>query len=292
MKGSNMTAVAVASDSKSTVLEPPPVLPAPAANVAPTVMVQAPIPSPASPPAAQAMTVAESSDEPSRTLSAFSGRNEFVTAQRMAIALSQSSLVPAAYQGEGGIPNCMIAMELAHRIGASVFMVMQNLNIIHGKPGWASTFLIATVNASGRFTPLRFRWEGQVGDDKWGCRAVAKDKSDGDPCIGPLVTIGMAKAEGWMGKNGSKWKTLPELMMMYRSAAFWTRTYAPELSLGMQTADEVADIHGPDLSETPGMKPGDTRALEAELLGRDTTRIQMPSPPAEEAKAAEKGAAK
>lgn len=214
------------------------------------------------------------SNEPSRALSAFSSEANYLASVRMAKALSQSSLVPAAYQGTGNIPNVLIAMELANRIGASVFMVMQNLDIIHGRPSWRAQFLIATVNSSGRFTPLRFRWQGSAGSDDWGCRATAKDRSDGEPCIGPLITIAVAKAEGWMGKSGSKWKTLPELMMMYRAAAFWTRTYAPELSLGMHTAEEAADIR--DDVAAPGFAAGDTKALEAELRGRDTTRIPMP----------------
>jgi hypothetical protein len=87
---------------------------------------------------------------------------------------------------------------------------MQNLDIIHGRPGWRATFIIATMNASNRFTPLRFRWEGKAGTDTWGCRAVAKDRESGEECIGALITLATAKAEGWSAKNGSKWKTIPE----------------------------------------------------------------------------------
>jgi hypothetical protein len=95
--------------------------------------------------------------------------------------------------------------------------------------------------------------------------------------VGALITIALAKAEGWMSKNGSKWKTMPEQMLMYRAAAFWTRAYAPELSLGMQTAEEVADTHGIDVREVPNaITPGDSKALEAELLGRDTSKMPMP----------------
>lgn len=204
-------------------------------------------------------------------ISAFASARNFEAAQRMAKALASSSLMPQAYQGN--IPNVLIALEMASRIGASVFMVAQSLDIIHGRPSWSSKFLIATVNASGRFTPLRFRWQGEEGKDTWGCRAFAKDKSDNEPCLGPLVTIAMAKAEGWYAKNGSKWKTLPELMLMYRSAGFWTRVYAPELSFGMHTSEEVIDTVGysaPMVSPTAvpaGVSPGSTSELQAQLLG-------------------------
>jgi diguanylate cyclase (GGDEF)-like protein len=56
------------------------------------------------------------------------------------------------------------------------------------------------------------------------------------------VTIGMAKAEGWYNKTGSKWKTMPELMMRYRAATFLIRSVAPEIALGFQTTEEVRDI--------------------------------------------------
>lgn len=162
----------------------------------------------------------------------------------------------------------MIAMELANRIGVSVFQVMQSLHIIQGKPGWSAQFLIATVNASRRFTPLRFKWEGTVGQDNWGCRAYAKDREDGEMCVGALITMGMAKAEGWLTKSGSKWRNLPEQMCLYRAASFWTRVYAPELSLGMQTAEELSDVHGVELKDVPDVTPGDTQLLEAQLLNR------------------------
>jgi hypothetical protein len=119
---------------------------------------------------------------------------------------------------------------------------MQNLDIIHGRPGWRATFIIATINASNRFTPLRFRWEGKAGTDTWGCRAVAKDRESGEECIGALITLATAKAEGWSAKNGSKWKTIPEQMLMYRAASFWGRVYAPEKMLGMSTGDELEDV--------------------------------------------------
>jgi len=168
------------------------------------------------------------------------GAEGFETAQRIGKALASSTLVPEAYRGN--LPNVLVAMELAHRIGASVFAVMQNMDVVHGRPSLRSTFLIATVNASGRFTPLRWRFQGEEGTDGWGCRTVAIERESGEECLGPLVTIATAKAEQWYARNGSKWKTIPELMLMYRSAGWWTRVYCPEMSLGMRTSDEYEDM--------------------------------------------------
>jgi hypothetical protein len=145
-------------------------------------------------------------------------------------------------------------------------MVAQNLDIIHGRPSWRATFLIATVNACGRFSPIRFRWQGEELSESWGCRAVAKDRETGEECVGTLITIGMAKREGWATKSGTKWATMPEQMLCYRAAAFWTRIYAPELSLGMSTSDEVIDTYGETVADVPaGLRPGSAGSLEAAL---------------------------
>lgn len=166
-------------------------------------------------------------------------KNAALTATvRQAQALANSDLVPQAYRNN--VANVMVATELAQRIGASVMAVMQNLHVIQGKPSFSSSFLIGCVNSCGRFSPLRFRFDGE--GEEYGCRAVATDIKTAEECIGPKVTAKMVSAEGWNKKNGSKWVTMPELMYTYRSAAFWTRIYAPELSLGMHTVDEQEDI--------------------------------------------------
>lgn len=139
------------------------------------------------------------------------------------------------------IANCMIAMRIARQIGADPLMVMQNLDIVHGRPSWRAQFLIGTVNSCGRFSAIRYEFFGDRDKDSWGCRAWAVEKSTNEKLVGPDISIALAKAEGWYQKSGSKWKTMPQLMLMYRAGAWWTRAYAPELSLGMQTSDEMAD---------------------------------------------------
>lgn len=211
---------------------------------------------------------------PERAISAFASEANFVGAQRMAKALAASSLMPREYQGN--IPNVLIALDMASRIGVSVLMVAQNLNLIHNRPSWASTFLIATVNQCGRFTPLRFSWQGKEGEDSWGCRAVAKERASGEELRGTLITIALAKKEGWYQKSGSKWQTIPEQMLCYRAAAFWTRIYAPELSLGMHTSDEVIDTHGEEVRTMPeALRPGDVSGLEAALRSKANGHIEV-----------------
>lgn len=162
----------------------------------------------------------------------------FELIQRHAKMLSASTLVPKEFQGN--MANCAIGLNIAKRLGADPFMVIQNIDVIHGRPSFRATFLIAMVNASGRFSPLQFRLTGE-GPSR-ACVAHCKDKSTGEVIEGPEITMAMAKAEGWSTKAGSKWLTMPELMLRYRAAAFFARLYAPDITLGMQTSEENYDV--------------------------------------------------
>ncbi|WP_186067964.1 hypothetical protein [Burkholderia gladioli] len=163
----------------------------------------------------------------------------FELLQRVAKAFSSSTLVPAQYQNN--VANCMIALNLARRLGADELMVMQNLYIVHGNPGWSSKFLIASVNTCGRFETLRYEWRGTEGADNFGCRAWTIEKSTGERLNGTWIDWKMVKAEGWNKKSGSKWLTMPDQMFVYRSAAFWQRAYAPEISMGLSSQEELID---------------------------------------------------
>lgn len=168
-------------------------------------------------------------------------------AMTVAKQIAQSQLVPAAFKGN--VPNCFLALEVAGRMRASPFMVMQNMNIIHGKPSWGSSFIIAMINASGRFSPLRYRYTGTQLTDGRTCVAYATSKIDDEPLEGTGCSILMAKKQGWWGKDGSKWPDMSELMLMYRAATFFGRMYAPDMLMGMQSAEEVWDV---DPVVTPG----------------------------------------
>lgn len=209
----------------------------------------------------------------------------FALAQRAANALAMSELVPKAYQKNA--PNCLIAIDISRHLGISPLMVMQNLHIIHGRPSWSSPFIIGAINSGRRFSPLMFEivklgkrvieyteWTGQPGSrrpkaakievEDMSCLAYATDLKSGQRIDGPKVTIEMAVREGWYHKNESKWQTIPDLMIRYRSAAFFGRIYAPEILMGFQTIEETIDIVGkPTITATA--KTAGASALQAAI---------------------------
>ena len=209
-----------------------------------------------------------------RTESVFSSIQTFEDAQRMVKPLASSQFIPANFQGR--IDDCLIAMEMSYRMKISPLMVLQNTYIVHGKPAFSSQFLISLVNASKVFaTSIRYKEIGERGKDSFGCIAWAKDK-DGEILEGPAVTIEMAKAEGWMSKPGSKWKTMPDVMLRYRAATFFTRFYAPEIAMGMQTREEVIDVESTEEAPVRSRFDKDDKSL---LPAEQELQASTPPPP-------------
>lgn len=205
-------------------------------------------------------------------------QRQFEAMQRCAKPYAESTVVPTAYRGNLG--NCIIALDLAHRMNLPALAVMQNLYVVNGNPSWSSKFLVASINTCGRFTNLRYRkrnlgplgkvkyngleWDNEkkrqttkvmefdaTGIDNWECVAYAVEKATGETLESDPVTIEMAIKEGWYTKSGSKWVTMPMLMLTYRAAAFWQRVYAPEMSMGFRTVEEERDVQDVEYEEVP-----------------------------------------
>lgn len=168
----------------------------------------------------------------------FSNTQSFELALRMSKALAASTIVPKDYQNNPS--NTLIAVEMSARLHTSPMMVMQNLYIVNGRPAWSSQYMIAMINSSGKYkTELQFEISGK--GDNLSCYAWVEDKN-GHKVVGPTISMGMAKAEGWIDKNGSKWKTMPEVMIRYRAASFFARLYCPDMIMGIYSADEAKEM--------------------------------------------------
>ena len=200
----------------------------------------------------------------------------FEHAQRVAQMLVTSTMIPEHFQNNLG--NCLIALNLAERFMADPFMVMQNVYIVHGKPGLEAKLVIALVNQCGKFSPLQYRFTRNADGKATACTAYATHKET-EEVLEQTVTWKMVQAEGWHSKKGSKWLTMPELMFQYRSAAFFARVYCPEVILGMQTVDEIfdfTDMHkGP--SGTYSAEEGDASDLSAAVKGKVEEKDENPS---------------
>jgi hypothetical protein len=221
------------------------------------------------------MTSALATRDDSDDLRVFSPSG-FELAQRIAKSLASSTLVPKIYQGQEGLANCLIALEIANRIKTSPMVVMQNMVPINGRPSWSSQYLIGTVNACGRFSPLRYIFDNE--DEPTSCYCEATDLASGEVLRGEKITIAMAKAEGWYSRSGSKWPTIPGQMLRFRAASWWQRVYCPELSLGLPTQEETIDVEAVTVAEIPAAAIAPVVPAPLTHRAEEVAEVEAPTP--------------
>ena len=171
----------------------------------------------------------------------YSSSDTFNLACQMAKGLSQSTLVPQQFQNNPA--NCLIALEQSNRLNISPMAVMQNLYIVQGKPSFSSSFIIGLINASGKYD-MELQFDEEEKDGKpYACTCWTE--KDGRKVTGIKITMDMADKEGWTKKNGSKWLTIPQVMLRYRAASFFARMNCPELSIGLYSKEELDDFPTP-----------------------------------------------
>lgn len=158
----------------------------------------------------------------------------------MSQMLSKSTIVPIQYQNRA--ENCFVALDLASRMGLSPMVVMQNLYVIQGKPSWSGQAVASMLRATPSFKNVELHYVGEAGKDTWGAYVTAIKVATGKLLTGATVTLAIAKKEGWFQKNGSKWQTMPEIMLAYRAHTWFGRVYAPELLMGLQSVEEIEDV--------------------------------------------------
>ena len=173
------------------------------------------------------------------SLGIFGSSDNFMMATQMAKAFAGSTIVPREYQGR--FENGLVAIELATRMKISPLAVMQNLDIIQGRPSWRASFLIGMINGSGKYDmELQFLEEQDKNGKPFACTCWTE--KEGRKITGIKVDMNMVNAEGWNRKPGSKWVTMPQVMLRYRAASFFARMNCPELTSGLYTAEEVSEF--------------------------------------------------
>jgi hypothetical protein len=213
----------------------------------------------------------------------------FNTALRMAQALAASTIIPKEFQNN--VSNTLIALEMSARMKTSPMQVMQNLFVVNGRPAWSSQYIIAVINASRKYRhELKFELSGK--GDNLACYAWVTDMN-GERIEGPTITMQMAKDEGWVSRNGSKWKTMPEVMIRYRAAAFFGRLYCSDMIMGIYDREEIIElseddyyVSAQDRAEATIAQNANATVVDAEAVTGDplldlVNELDKTAPPAE-----------
>ncbi len=176
----------------------------------------------------------------------FDSIEQMTAALTVAEKVSQSNILPDTFKGKPG--DVLIALDMAQRLRMNPLHVMQGIVIVHGRPTFSGQFYASLIKASGEF--LKYDYEEkeenetvkEVGGRKnRACRIVAV-RPNGEKVAGPWVDYKMAVKDGWATRSGSKWQTMPELMLRYRAASFFVRTCCPDACMGLRDEFEQEDI--------------------------------------------------
>lgn len=196
----------------------------------------------------------------------------FTLAQREASALVKANLLPEALNNVAG---AMQVIAMAKSSGIPIFLLAQNVYVVHGRVGLSAVFLVGHANTSPKMEHnLRFEIEG-----KWPeITATAIGRLAGDP-VGTQRTVAIsmadAREQGWTKKDkngGSKYNTQLSAthMLKYRAGTWWVRENMPEMALGLRTVDELIDIGAaetiPNARPVPAPVPETHQLAEAPAI--------------------------
>lgn len=173
----------------------------------------------------------------------------------------KSGMLPKQYNS---VNSCFVAMDLARSFqNCAVLTVLQNIHIIHGKPGLTSTFLASYLQSTGLIKyeidyeitvdPLQptVQFKGMSDFPNHSVKAIVVRSRDGKEISTPEpVTLQTAIKEGWATKNGNKYESMPVQMLIYRAVTFLVRAHFPTVINGMHTTDELQDIHTPSMNSS------------------------------------------
>jgi len=151
-----------------------------------------------------------------------------------------NGLVPEVFNGD--YRSIFIMSQLSETMKMPLSETLQGCYFVHGRLGWYTEFMIKRVVGLGIFTAIEYESGGDLKDETAWTRAVGI-RPDGSKAQGTVVSLKMARAEGWFDKKGSKWLTMPALMLRKRAAAFMIREHAPHIfGQTAMSAEEVEDI--------------------------------------------------
>lgn len=155
---------------------------------------------------------------------------------RTSRAFADSTLVPSHFQGKA--KDVFVVLQMALRLGVDPMTMLQSTYVVSGRPGMSATLVIALAARSGIFTgPITYATAGNGADMIVTATATVKETGEQ---VSETVSMKLATAEGWT--RNKKYESMPGHMLKYRAATWLVRRYAPEVLLGLQTADELRDV--------------------------------------------------
>ena len=183
--------------------------------------------------------------------------------------LSQSSMVPKAYQGK---PNdIMVCVQWGYEIGLAPMQALQNIAVINGKPSVYGDAAMALVQASPVCEDIEETFEGEGEDLVAVCVAKRKDRK---PVVARF-SVNDAKRAGLWGKQGP-WTQYTRRMMQMRARGFALRDAFPDVLRGLITVEEAQDYPTTEKDVTPVIPIRNNLDEIKVIEDKDTPKVEEP----------------
>lgn len=173
------------------------------------------------------------------------------------------------------VANATAAVLQGITLGLDPLTALQQIYIIHGRPGMYAEAMVALVKAAGHEV-----WEEDISDS----RAVVCGRRRGETHVHRVtITMDQAKKAGWTS-NQAYTKT-PQDMLYARAAGRACKRTAPEVLLGIASVEEIQDTIKAEAEVGAGtrtVRPRQRRAAlpPAEQAEEPPLDEEQPAPPA------------
>lgn len=191
-------------------------------------------------------------------------------------AITTSNLIPKHYQNN---PSAiMVAVYRAQDFNVSPFTFMENTYMLNGKLGMTTSFMIALLNNSNKIVGnIEFENHGTKGTMNFGVTARVVNKQH--QTLQVHVDMVKAHADNWT--RNAKYKSMPDLMLRYRSASELIRTYFPEILQGFYSIEELEtfDVNASNIKTNALLNEitkEDISFAEDELMIPESEKYQPP----------------
>lgn len=164
----------------------------------------------------------------------------------------------------------------AEQLGEHPMVMFQEVAIIKGKPSTSAKFSISRANKSGLLSgPITWKTTGS--GESLVVTAEATMKETGER-IDVSVELAEAKADGWT--SNSKYRTMPEQMLRWRSATRLINLFMPEVLLGLAVKEEMETVKV-EIAPPTNVVAELNEQITAQQLPVDVVEEQEPIPAAD-----------
>lgn len=190
------------------------------------------------------------------------------------VMASSKMTVPKHLQGNAG--DCMAIVMQASQWKMNPFAVAQKTHIVNGNLGYEAQLVAAVINSSGVVSDrFGFEWKGDW--DRYDGNSPDKNLEKSLTVIVSATIKGEAEPRKLMvsmsqasARNSPLWKSDPKQQLAYLAQKKWARLYAPDVILGVYSADEFEYVpEMKDVSPDGNIKPTEPTNYPADLFAKN-----------------------